>query len=77
MASKWLMLADLLEFDTVTMTYLTESMKRYNDEWNCYRIFRYWIRGYGGQPCTWRKLIELLEDCDEEELTEDVKNALS
>ena len=43
----------------------------------CQATFQHWLKGNGVQPCSWRKLIEVLEDCDFGELAEDILDALS
>ena len=71
MAAKWWMLGDLLGIETV------ENIKeehRNMPELCCREIFVRWIRGEGVQPCTWQKLIELIEDVGHKALANDLKN---
>ena len=76
MASKWLMLGDLLEFDDGG-TKLNNIERKYSDPSSCCReIFQCWIRGEGVQPCSWEKLTDLIEDCGEVVLAKDVRNAI-
>ena len=39
-------------------------------------MFRHWLNGNGVRPCSWRKLIELLEDCDHEVLAKEIRDVL-
>ena len=78
LAPHWNKLGDLLDFD-VDGTQLLIIEKRFpNDPEACCRsMFQHWLTGGGVRPCTWSKLIELLNWSDEEVLVSDVKSALS
>ena len=77
MAAKWLKLGDLLEFDDYGAT-LNNIEQEYEDPSLCCReMFQYWIGGGGVRPCSWEKLIELIDDCGEVVMAQDIKNALS
>ena len=44
----------------------------------CETMFKTWLRGEGNkQPATWKKLIEILNDCSFKVLAGDVEKALS
>ena len=43
----------------------------------CRAIFQHWINGNGVKPCSWRKLIELIDDCDQEALAKEIQTAMS
>ena len=76
MAPKWLILGDLLEFETKTLENIEQKCGKIPNLC-CREIFQRWINGEGVQPCSWEKLIDLVEDCGEVVLAEDIKNALS
>ena len=68
-ASRWQELGDQLEFDELGSKLDTiETKNRSNPEACCREMFQLWLKGSGVRPCSWRKLIELLEDCDFEVL---------
>ena len=70
-ASKWITLGFQLEFDEFGSKLDTIKAKNNNDPEECCReMFQHWLKGSGVRPCSWRKLIELLEDCDFEVLAE-------
>ena len=75
---KWQKFGDQLEFDrsgtklaVIKATHLTDP------EACCRDMFRHWLDGNGVRPCSWRKLIELLEDCDLDDLAAGVRSACS
>ena len=43
----------------------------------CRAMFQHWLSGNGVRPCSWGTLIELLEDCDQQALVEEIQSALS
>ena len=43
----------------------------------CCAMFQHWLNGNGVSPCSWRKLIELLDDLDQEVLAQEIQSALS
>ena len=75
---KWQKLGDQLDFDeSGAMLELIKS-KHPNDPEECSRaMFQHWIKGNGVRPCSWRKLIDLLDDCNFGILSEQVKTAFS
>ena len=78
LAPNWSGLGDLLDFDE-SGTQLGIIEKRYpNDPEACCRaMFQHWLTGNGVKPCSWRKLIEFLKDCDQEVLAEEVEASLT
>ena len=74
-APKWQNLGDMMEFDADGMK-LDEISKKFcgDDEKCCRAVFQKWIKGDGIRPCSWRKLIELLENCKFEELASDLQS---
>ena len=78
LAPNWSGLGDLLDFDE-SGTQLGVIEKRYpNDPEACCRaMFQHWLTGNGVKPCSWCKLIELLKDCDQEVLAEEVEASLT
>ena len=68
-APRWKALGDLMEFDEFGSKLDTIKIKNLGDPEECCReMFQLWLKGSGVRPCSWRKLIELLEDCDFEVL---------
>ena len=77
-APKWKTLGFQLEFDEFGSKLDTIKAKNNNDPEECCReMFQHWLKGSGVGPCSWRKLIELLEDCDFEVLAEQVNSYFS
>ena len=77
-AFKWKAIGDQLEFDEFGSNLNTIQVKNNNDPQECCReMFQLWLKGSGVRPCSWRKLIELLEDCDFEVLAGQVNAIIS
>ena len=78
LAPKWTDLGDLLAFDGVGKK-LDEIEEKYpgDPEACCRAMFIHWLKGNGVQPCTWSKLIELLKDCEQEKLANEIEAAIS
>ena len=71
-ASRWQELGDQLEFDEFGAKLDAIKTKNNDPEVCCREMFQHWLKGNGVKPCSWRKLIELLEDCDFDALAEQV-----
>ena len=77
-ASRWQELGDQLEFDVFGAKLDAIKTKNLGDPEACCReMFQHWLKGSGVRPCSWRKLIELLEDCDFEVLAGQVNSVFS
>ena len=78
LAPKWTDLGDLLEFDS-SGSKLSAIEEKYpnNPEACCRAMFIHWLEGNGVQPCTWSKLIELLKDCEQVKLANEIEAAIS
>ena len=77
-APKWKVLGDQLEFDEFGSKLDAIKTKNNNDPEECCReMFQHWLKGSGVRPCSWRKLIELLEDCDFDALAEQVESVFT
>ena len=73
-ASRWQELGDQLEFDEFGAKLDAIKTKNLADPEACSReMFQHWLKGSGVRPCSWRKLVELLEDCDFEVLAQQVR----
>ena len=73
-ASRWQELGDQLEFDAFGAKLDAIKTKNLGDPEACCReMFQHWLKGNGVRPCSWRKLIELLEDYDFEVLAQQVR----
>ena len=42
----------------------------------CREMFQYWLKGNGVKPQTWHKLVELIGDCDQEVLADELRCVL-
>ena len=74
-APRWQRLGDQLEFDECGSKLDLIGTKYPNDPEACCReMFKHWLNGNGVKPCSWRKLIELLENCDFDVLAEQVNS---
>ena len=75
LAPYWRDLGDILEFGAE----MEAIERRHNgDPKDCCRaIFQHWLSGNGVRPCSWRKLIELLDDIDQVVLAQEILSALS
>ena len=70
-------IGDLLEFDARGNKLDLIKATHPADPLACCRdMFHHWLDGHGVRPCSWRKLIELLEDCDLAELAKQVHSAI-
>ena len=74
----WQRLGDQLEFDnTGSKLALIKAKYPANPEACCRAMFQHWLSGNGLTPCSWRTLIDLLDDLDEVVLAQEIQNALS
>ena len=77
-ASRWQELGDQLDFDEFGAKLDTIKNKNHGDPEACCReMFQHWLKGSGVRPCSWRKLIELLKDCDFDVLAGQVTSVFS
>ena len=78
LANIWYRFGILLDFDESGQQ-LEDIRCHYSDDSEacCRATLQHWLKGNGVQPCSWRKLIEVLEDCDFEVLAEEIRDALS
>ena len=77
LAAYWCKLGSLLDFDECgAQLDIIEVKHRGDPEGCCRAMFQYWMKGNGVRPCSWRTLIELLKDCDQEELAAEIEAAL-
>ena len=78
LSAYWKELAYLLEFDASGMEVRKIEKRCRGDHDECCReMFCYWLEGNGVRPHSWRKLIELIDDCGQEVLAVEIQNALS
>ena len=72
-APRWQRLGVLLDFDeSGKKLEFIETKNHCIPEECCREMFQHWLKGNGVRPCSWRTLIELLEDCDFEMLAEEL-----
>ena len=78
MARYWRDLGAIMDFDEKgTELANIHSRHRGDSEECCRAVFQHWMNGNGVRPCSWRKLIELIDDCGQVTLAKDVQIALS
>ena len=78
MAPHWRQLGFLMDFDeTGTQLDIIDKNHPLDAGACCQAIFQHWVKGNGVRPCSWRKLIEMIDDCDQEALAEEIQTALS
>ena len=78
MAPHWRDLGALMDFDQIGTELATIDSKHHGDPKECCRaVFQHWVKGTGVRPCSWRKLIKLIDNCDQEALAEEIQTALS
>ena len=78
MAPFWRDLGSLMDFDRGGTELATIDSRHRGDPKECCRaVFQHWVNGNGVKPHSWRKLIELINDCDQEVLAQEIQSALS
>ena len=73
----WQRLGDQLDFDNSGSKLATIKADHSTSEACCRAMFQHWLSGNGLTPCSWRTLIDLLDDLDEVVLAQDIQSALS
>jgi hypothetical protein len=77
LAPNWRKVGILLDFDEAgSQLDIIDSKHRGDPEACCQAIFQHWLKGNGVRPCSWNKLVELLDDCDQQALAEEIQEAL-
>ena len=77
LSSVWRVIGDLLEFDDCGAKLMDIEENYPNDPDSCCRaIFQHWLMGNGVTPCSWRKLIQIIEDSNQEMLAKEIKAVL-
>ena len=77
LSPSWRRFGILLEFDDEgTQVKKIDEKHRGDPDLCCQAMFQHWLSGNGRKPLSWRTLIELLEDSDQEVLAGEVQNAL-
>ena len=67
-----------MNFDPTGAEIESIELKYHGDPKECCRaMFQHWLNGKGVRPCSWGKLIELLKDCDQQALLEEIQSTLS
>ena len=62
--------------DTGTQLDIIDMKHRGDPEACCGAMFQHWLKGNGITPCSWRTLIELLDDLDEEVLAQEIETTV-
>ena len=74
----WQNLGVLLDFDPSGAQLKIIDKKYHSDpEACCQAMFQHWLEGNGVKPCSWHTLTELLEDCGQQVLAEEIQQALT
>ena len=73
----WQRLGDQLDFDNTGSKLATIKADHSTSEACCRAMFQHWLSGNGLTPCSWRTLIDLLDDLDEVVLAQDIQSAVS
>ena len=73
----WQSLGDQLDFDKSGSKLATIKADHSTSKACCRAMFQHWLSGNGLTPCSWRTLIDLLNDLDEVVLAQDIQSALS
>ena len=74
----WQQLGLVMDFDnTGTQLEIIEKQHPMDPEACCQAVLCHWLKGNGVKPCSWRKLIELIDDCSQEALAKELQAALS
>ena len=77
LTSIWRVIGDLLEFDANGAKLLDiENDYPCDPESCCRAVLQHWIMGNGITPCSWRKLIEIIDDADQKLLVDEIKAIL-
>lgn len=78
MAPFWRDLGSLMDFDDSGSEVDIIDLKHRGDPKDCCRaIFQHWVNGNGVEPHSWYKLIELIQDCEQEALADEIQAMLS
>ena len=77
LAPSWRRLGLLMDFDeSGTQLDIIDTKHRGDPEACCEAMFQHWLKGNGITPCSWRTLIELLDDLDKEVLAQEIEVAV-
>ena len=76
LAPDWNDFGVLLDFDEAGTELDSIEKAHPTDKARCKAMFQHWLKGNGVRPCSWRKLIQLLEDCDQDLLAKEIQDAL-
>ena len=77
LATNWRSVGILLDFDKDGTELDIIENDHSNSVARCQAMFQHWLKGNGVEPCSWRTLIGVLEDCDQEILAKDIQRAFS
>ena len=73
----WQSLGDQLDFDESGSKLALIKADHSMIEACCRAMFQHWLNGNGVTPCSWRTLIGLLDDLDQEVLAQEIEDAVS
>ena len=75
---KWRKFGVLLDFDeSGTQLDIIRGKYHGDPEDCCEAMFQHWLKGNGLKPCSWHTLIQVLEDCEEQALAQEIQHALT
>ena len=75
LSSVWRVVGDLLEFDDAKLMDIEESYPN-DPQICCHAVFQHWLNGDGVRPCSWRKLIEIIDNIDQKMFAKEIKAVL-
>ena len=74
----WRNVGTVFNFDkTGNQVDIIDGKYRGDPEACCQAVLQHWLKGNGVKPCSWRTLIEVIEDCTQEVLAEEIQLALT
>lgn len=78
MAPFWRDLGILFDFDDSGTELEIIAEKHHSDpKACCTAMFQCWLKGNGRTLCTWRMLVELIKDADQETLADEIETLLA
>lgn len=76
-AGKWEDIAIAMDFDPVGRTQTAINKDFHTVEEKCTETFKKWLQGHSKRgPATWKKLVDILKDCEFAPLASEIKTAL-
>ena len=78
LAPNWRDVGILLDFDeSGTELDIIEKTHPTDPKACSQAMFQHWLKGNGLTPCSWRTLIDVLGDCDQQALAKEIQEAIA